>query len=318
MGRHAYNMSGRRIIIRNFSDDDFNRYVTLHVESGHLDPAGRFAIARQLRDDLGHPKFKPQTDLWVADLSGVLVGYLAINREPEIGRALLAGCVHPQHRRKGIATKLLTVGLQGIRASGIQSAQASVQESNAGARNFLNQMGFAHIRYFAEMRLTINTIQLPANREDAVTSRRLAPGEAKLLTQIQNRCFADSWGFNPNTEEEIAYRLSMQSRSPQEVILTYEGNHPVGYCWTITTGKENESLAETKGQIHMLGVDPDYRRQEIGRAILRNGLKALNARSLDVVELTVDGKNTAARALYESVGFEVYAKTEWYEKILIQ
>jgi mycothiol synthase len=311
-------MSGRHIIIRNFSDDDFNRYVTLHVESGQLDPAGRLVISRQLRDDLGHPKFKPQTDLWVADLSGVLVGCLAINREPEIGRGLLAGCVHPQHRRKGIATKLLTEGLQSIRASGIQSAQASVLESNAGAKSLLNQMGFAKVRYFDEMRLAINSIQLPANREDAVTSRRLEPGEAKLLTQIQNRCFAGSWGFNPNTEEEIAYRLSMQSRSPQEVILTYEGNHPVGYCWTIITGKENESRAETKGQIHMLGVDPHYRRQEIGKAVLHNGLKALNARGVDIVELTVDSKNTAASALYGSVGFAVYAKTEWYEKILIQ
>jgi ribosomal protein S18 acetylase RimI-like enzyme len=106
----------------------------------------------------------------------------------------------------------------------------------------------------------------------------------------------------------------MQSRSPQEVILTYEGIHPVGYCWTIITSKENESRAETKGQVHMLGVDPGYRRQEIGKAILHNGLKALNARGADIVELTVDSQNTAARALYESVGFAVYAKTEWYEK----
>jgi mycothiol synthase len=311
-------MSGPNIIIRNYSDDDFDRYVTLNVESGQLDPANRFASARSLRDDLGHPKFKPQTDLWVADLSSVLVGCLAINREFEIGRALIAGCVHPLHRRKGIATNLLTEGLQSIQASGIRSVQVSVLESNAGAKRFLNQMAFAYIRYFAEMRLAINTIRLPDIHADAITSRRLEPGEANLLTHIQNRCFAGSWGFNPNTEEEIAYRLNMQSRSPQDVVLTYEGNHPVGYCWTIVNGEENESKTKTKGQIHMLGVDPDYRQQEIGKAILHNGLKALKARGVDVVELTVDSQNTAACALYESVGFEVYAKTEWYEKILIQ
>jgi ribosomal protein S18 acetylase RimI-like enzyme len=32
----------------------------------------------------------------------------------------------------------------------------------------------------------------------------------------------------------------------------------------------------------------------------------------------VDNENAAARSLYESVGFEIYAKTAWYEKILIQ
>ena len=307
-------MSGRSIIIRNFSADDFDRYVTLRVESGQLNPVNRFVSAQRLRDELGHPKFKPQTDLWVADLNGVLVGCLAINREPEIGRALLAGCVHPLHRRKSIATKLLTEGLQSIQASGIRSAQVCVPESNAGAKRFLNQMAFAYIRYFAEMRLAINAIRLPDIGADAITSRRLEPGEANLLTHIQNRCFAGSWGFNPNTEEEIAYRLNMQSRSPQDVVLTYEKTHLIGYCWTIINNQENESRAEKKGQIHMLGVDPDYRQQEIGKAILHNGLNALKARSVDVVELTVDSQNKAARALYESVGFKMVAKTEWYEK----
>jgi mycothiol synthase len=307
-------MSGGSIIIRNFSDDDFDRYVRLHVESSQLDPAGHFASARSLRDDLGHPKFKPQTDLWIADLNGVLVGCLVINREPEIGRALLTGFVHPLHRRKGIATKLLTEGLQGIRPSSIQSAQVSVLECNAGTKSFLNQMGFAYIRYFTEMRLAINTLRLPDIHEGATTSRRLEPGEANLLTRIQNRCFAGSWGFNPNTEEEIAYRLNMQSRAPQDVILTYEQTHIIGYCWTIINSAENESRAEKNGQIHMLGVDPDYRQQEIGKAILLNGLKALKARGADIVELTVDSENTAARALYESMGFKVVAKTEWYEK----
>lgn len=309
-------MTGRRIIIRNFSEEDFDSYVTLHTESGQLDSMGRPASAQSLKEALEHPKFNPQTDLWVADLNGVKVGCLAVNREPEIGRALLSGCVHPMHRRAGIATILLTEGLQGIKPPGIQSAQVSVLESNADAIHFLNQMGFAYIRYFAEMRLTLNTAQLPAIRENATTSRPLAPGEANLLTRIQNRCFAGSWGFNPNTEEEIAYRLNMQSRSPQDVILTYERTRLIGYCWTIINSTENESRAKNRSQIHMLGVDPDYRQQEIGKAILHNGLKALKARSADIVELTVDSENTAARALYESVGFKTFAKTKWYEKAL--
>ncbi|MGD2097216.1 MAG: GNAT family N-acetyltransferase [Desulfobacterales bacterium] len=311
-------MSGHRLIIRTYSEQDFDRYVTLHVESDQLDPADRLAAARRLRDDLGHPKFRPQTDLWLADLNDVLVGCLAIHREPEIGRALLAGCVHPVHRRKGIATKLLTEVLQSIRASGIQSAQVSVLESNTGAKSLLNQMGFAYIRYFAEMRLAINTIGLPAIGDHAVTSRRLKPGEANLLTRLQNRCFTGCWGFNPNTEEEIAYRLSMQSHSPQDVILTYQKDRPIGYCWTIIKNAENANRNEKIGLIHMLGVDPDYRQQDIGKTILLNGLKALKARSVDMVELTVDSENTAACALYESMGFKFVAKTEWYEKLLIQ
>lgn len=307
-------MADRRLIIRSYSKQDFDRYATLRAETHQLDPASRFASVQSLRDDLGHPNFKPHTDLWLADLNGVLAGCLAIHREPEIGRALFEGCVHPMHRRKGIATKLVAVGLQSIRASGIQAAQVSVMESNAGAKIFLNRTGFDYIRYFVEMRLAVDTIRLPAAGDSAITSRRLKPGEANLLTRIQNRCFAGSWGFNPNTEEEIAYRLNMQSRSPQDVILTYEKANLIGYCWTIINNEENASRAENKGRIHMLGVHPDYRQQEIGKAILLNGLKALKARGVNIVELTVDSENTAACALYESMEFEAYAKTEWHEK----
>ena len=67
----------------------------------------------------------------------------------------------------------------------------------------------------------------------------------------------------------------------------------------------------------MLGVDPDYRNQEIGKAILLNGLEDLKGKGVDIVELTVDSQNPAACSLYESVGFEVYGRTEWYEKAVL-
>jgi ribosomal protein S18 acetylase RimI-like enzyme len=164
------------------------------------------------------------------------------------------------------------------------------------------------------MKLDFNNIQLPAAGQGHTTSRRLKQGEEKLLTEIQNRSFADTWGFNPNTEEEIACRLNMHGRSPDDVTLTYLNDKLVGYCWIIINAEANAKRAQNKGLIHMLGVDPDYRRQEIGKAILLNGLEDLKNKGVDIVELTVDSENPAACSLYESVGFEVYAKTEWYEK----
>ncbi|MDH4011448.1 MAG: GNAT family N-acetyltransferase, partial [Desulfobacterales bacterium] len=101
-----------------------------------------------------------------------------------------------------------------------------------------------------------------------------------------------------------------------DVILTYLNDLPVGYCWTIINAEENENREKSKGLIHMLGVDPHYRQQEIGKAILLNGLADLKAKGVDTVELTVDSQNPAACSLYESVGFEVYAKTQWYERMM--
>ena len=307
-------MDGESYIIRNYCPADFETYLRLQVESEQLESSGRFISARGLSDYLERPNFASQKDLFVAEFNGALVGYLSTTLEPGIQRALLDGLVHPLHRRKGIATELFTRGLQRVNESGINAAQVSVLETNASARGFLNHLGFTFIRYFFKLRLDINRVQLPAARRGPTTSRRLKPGEKDLLTELQNRCFIDTWGFNPNTPEEIAYRLNMHGRSPEDVILTYLKDKPVGYCWIIINPEENAKREKNKGLIHMLGVDPGYRKQEIGKAILLNGIEELQDKSVDIVELTVDSENPAACALYESVGFEVSAKTEWYEK----
>ena len=307
-------MAGGSYNIRNYVPDDFEKYLRLHVECEQLEPAGCLVSAPGLSDFLGRPNFAPQKDLFVAEFNGELVGDLSITLEPGIQRALLDGRVHPLHRRKRIATELTSRGLEHVCESGIASAQVSVLETNASAKGFLNHFAFKFIRYFFEIRLDMSSVRLPSVRQNPTTSRKLRSGEEELLTQIQNRCFADTWGFNPNTTAEIAYRLNMHGRSPEDVILTYLDNKPVGYCWIIINSEENAKREKSKGLIHMLGVDPDYRQQEIGKAVLLGGLEDLKAQGVYIVELTVDSENPAACALYESVGFEVVAKTEWYEK----
>jgi mycothiol synthase len=310
------NMTGGPYIFRNYSSNDFTGYVQLHMEAEQLEPSGRVISAQGLSDNLGKPNFSPETQLFIAEIEGKLVGCLSVTLEPEIQRALLDGLVHPLHRRAGIATELFSRGLQLVRKSGIKSAQVSVLETNAAAKGLLNHLSFTFIRHFLEMRLNINSVQLPTALQNSLKSRRLKQGEENLLTEIQNRCFVDSWGFNPNTEEEITYRLNMHGRSADDVTLTFLEDKPVGYCWTIIDAAENETREKSKGLIHMLGVDPDYRQQEIGKAILLNGLQDLKSRGVNTVELTVDSENSAACSLYASLGFEVFAKTEWYERMV--
>jgi ribosomal protein S18 acetylase RimI-like enzyme len=50
--------------------------------------------------------------------------------------------------------------------------------------------------------------------------------------------------------------------------------------------------------------------------VLTAGLSHLKGRGVTLVVLTADGEDHAARRLYESVGFEEWTKTNWYEKKL--
>jgi hypothetical protein len=58
-------------------------------------------------------------------------------------------------------------------------------------------------------------------------------------------------------------------------------------------------------------------RKEEAREGEKSQAKIKEARGVDIVELTVDSENPAACSLYESVGFDIFARLEWYEKKVI-
>ena len=303
--------------IRNYRRGDFDNYVQLHVETNGLDRSERSISKQRLAESLGHPSFHPEIDLFVAEHGGSIIGYAAVFLEAAIKRAILECMIHPLHRKKGIATKLIRRAIRHAEAAESKVVQISVPEINLPARNLASRLGFKFIRYFYELQLDLNNIRLPDFEPSGYIIRRLEPDEADKLTLIQNRAFADSWGFNPNTPDEIAYRINLSSCSPENIMMAYLKNNPIGYCWTRIMLEDNPAAGGMKGEIHMLGVDPAYRKKGIGRNVLLAGLADLKSKGVTIVELTADGEEPAALGLYESVGFEVCSRTEWYEKKLV-
>jgi len=57
--------------------------------------------------------------------------------------------------------------------------------------------------------------------------------------------------------EELIYRTNLSNSSPEGIVLAYDGDKAIGYCWTRIIYET--ATDERKGQIFMLGVDPDYR-----------------------------------------------------------
>jgi mycothiol synthase len=300
--------------IRNYRPDDFDNYVQLHTEADKLDRSGRAISKQRLAEDLGHPSFHPQNDVFVAEHGGSIIGYAAVFLEAAIKRAILECMIHPLHRKKGIATELIGHAIRHAEAADSKVVQVCVPQVNLPARNLASRLGFQFIRYFHELKLALNHIRLPDFEPSGYIIRSLGRDEAGKLTHIQNRAFADSWGFNPNTPDEIAYRINLSSCSPENIMMAYLKNKPIGYCWTRIMNEENPAAGGRKGEIHMLGVDPDYRKKGIGRNVLLAGLADLKSKGVTIVELTADGEDPVALDLYKSVGFEVCSRTEWYEK----
>ena len=309
-------MSDLNYIVRNYRLTDFNNYVQFHLEVERLEQAGRCISPQALGEGLGRPNYSPENDLFIAEIDGKVVGYIDVTPELGIGRAVLDCLVHPELRRKSLATQLFHYAVRCATELKARVAYVNIPQHNVAAASLLSKLGFKFVRRFLELRRGLAEVHLPNAKHIALPCRPLQRGEENKLTEIQNRCFAGTWGYNPNTVEEIAYRLNLTNCSPEDVILVCDEENLVGYCWTTINKEENTTLGRSKGRIYMLGVAPDYQGKGIGKQVLMAGLSHLKSKGLEVAEVTVDSNNRAACALYESVGFKISSTSEWYEKAL--
>ena len=309
-------MSNLIYTVRNYQPKDFDRYVLLHTEAEKLEPTGRCVSPQVVAENLGRPNYSPEQDLFIVELDEDIVGYMDVTLELTIGRVILNCWVHPEHRRRGLATRLLNYSMHRAKELGTRVAHVNIMEDNAVAQRVLSRLGFECVRRFLELRLDIADAHWPDIDQATLECRYLQCGEEGELTQIQNRSFANKWGFNPNTVEETTYRINLSNSSPEDVVLTFDREKVIGYCWTEITYEEEAGIGKRKGRIFMLGVEPDYQGMGVGKRVLLAGLAQLKSKGLLVAELTVDNENKAACALYRSVGFEVRTSSLWYEKVI--
>ena len=301
--------------IRNYQPADFKKHVLLNIEAEKLGPAGRCVSPQVIAENLRRPNYSSEQDLFIAEIAGNIVGYMDVTPELTIGRVILNCWIRPEHRRRGLGTKLLGYAMRRAKELGARVAHVNIPEDSIIAKSMLCKLGFSFVRRFLELRLDIGEIYWSDTDQAALECCPLQRGEEDKLTQIQNRAFAGTWGYNPNTVEEIIYRTNLSTCSPENVVLAYEGDKVIGYCWTEII-YEGEAASKRKGRILMLGVDPDYRGRKAGKRVLLAGLAHLKSKGLQVAELTVDSENKVACALYQSTGFKVRASSLWYEKVI--
>lgn len=302
--------------IRNYRPDDFDSLVRLNLEVGKLDLTGRCISPQVLSEHLGRPNYLPEQDLFIVEEVGKVVGYIDVTPELGIGRVVLDCLVHPEHRRKGLATELCRYAMRRATELGAHVAHVNVAQDNVAAKNLLHKLGFRFVRRFLGLSLQLSEARLPDVEHFTPLCHHLRPGEEDKLTMIQNRSFAGTWGFNPNTLQDINYRVNLSNCSHRDVILASRKGKAIGYCWTTANLTDAPPPHLRKGRIYMLGVAPKYRSKGIGRLLLLAGLSHLKSKGVEVAELTVDSQSGAACSLYESVGFKVSSTTLWYEKTL--
>ncbi len=305
-------MSSSHYTIRNYTPADFDDYALLSNEAAKFEPAGPPASRDALRETLNRPGYCPGKDVFIIETAGSIVGYMDITPEQNIRRVILRCFILPEHRRQGLSARLLGCAVHRAEDLKAEMVHVNIQKGNNTAKIALSRSGFKSVRRYLQMRMDISRLNCQDTGLGTLRYLAFQQGDEEKLAHIQNRAFTGSWGYNPNTVEEIRHCIKSSGRSPEGVVLACDGGNVIGYCWTKVIREGN--AGDGTGQVFMLGVDPDYRGRGLGKGILIAGLSHLQSKGFQVAELTVDQRNKAACSLYRSLGFKVRTSSVWYEK----
>ena len=291
---------------RNFSWNDLAAlvpFLNLVRSAGDDD---RVVTETSLREELGRPGLLPEENCLLFEDGGELVAYSLLHPELRVGRTVLEMAVHPEHAETGIEREVIRAGLARSRDLGAEILHTCVGPSRF-MQDLLAEEGFRHAREYWLMRwqeATVPMAEMPP--EFAIGS--MGPNEAERLTRVQNATFTGSWGFCPNTVDEVSYAAGMSASRPEGIFFLTKGQDTAAYCWTYVLGDPKEPI----GVIGMIGVDPRYRGRGLSKPILFAGMQYLSSRRVKYISLDVDGENVPARNLYLSVGFSKVMELHWF------
>lgn len=293
--------------VRNFSNDRLPELLDFAETINSWGHQGSELGRQTFKELLAQPGLDPSNNCLVVEEGGKIQGYCLVVPETPIRRTVLELTIGP--RRVGSQTEQEVIRRAVGRARELGGRYVHLCLGNPSPRAvLLKEQGFALVRTYWDMvwhRDELPQFEVP----DGYALRSFQPEEAKVLTEVQNAAFAGSWGFCPNTVEQIEYRSSMVNTPAKGILLLYHGDKPAGYCWTCIAPAEGN----LRGVIGMIGVVPEFRGRGVSKTILLAGMECLKSLGVTEIGLQVDGSNTQAIRLYTSVGFEKAGERYWFE-----
>lgn len=124
-----------------------------------------------------------------------------------------------------------------------------------------------------------------------ITFRRMVPEDADALAVVEKKCFAVPWSreaFWRDASNTDAYYLLAIDTAQNDRIIGYVG------CWILAY----------EGSITNVAIDPEYRRQGIGRKMLLKLIDIVKEKGVTALTLEVRVSNAPAISLYEGLGFK--------------
>jgi mycothiol synthase len=222
--------------------------------------------------------------------------------------------VHPAHRRRGHGTALVAALAD---AAGSRGIRIWAHGDLPAAAEFAKATGFTRARELWQLLLPLDPSSpaLPSPAlPDGVTLRTFVPGsDEEAWLAVNRRAFAHHPEQGSWTRADLDAREAEPWFDPDGFFLAVrDSGELIGFHWTKvhpSGGTDGGPI----GEVYVVGVDPAAHGGGLGRALTVAGLAHLRARGLAEVMLYVDGDNSPAVRLYESLGF-----TRWHTDVMYE
>jgi ribosomal protein S18 acetylase RimI-like enzyme len=146
----------------------------------------------------------------------------------------------------------------------------------------------------------------------AVNIRPATPADLTAIGKLGALLVRTHHDFDPKrfmaatsqTEKSYGSFLGTQLEEANIVIMVAERDGEViGYTYAGVEGNDYMSLRGPAGVVYDLIVDPDHRRQGVGRMLLEATLEVLKAKGAPRVVLSTAERNAPAQHLFDRAGF---------------
>lgn len=261
----------------------------------------------------------PQADINVLPGSnGELVAFSQSARHshgvPRLGFEI---AVSPDYRCGGIGGALCDLVEARARAMAISHITSPVYVAPGEVRlecaGFLERRGFRIESSYWQMRVDNLAVAPPPRWPEGIVCRRFGTHErdAERWAKLIRECFNEQ-----ATAEGIAAQLSEEGVSPEGYFFAVDSR--TGVEVGTSRSRIDRVSGEQLGYIGTVGVLPAYRGRGIAQSLIRQTLRYLGGCGVSSATLFVENQNTAARKLYDKMGWRQVYRTDHYWKRLPQ
>lgn len=268
----------------------------------------------------------PFKDVLVAEVFGKIVGYVRGWWESDLNSGRIYhhnGFLIPEWRRKGIGHAMLLwmenhlTELANSHHVAARYFQVNLTQFQEGTAVMLLRAGYQPIRHFYEMvRPSLNDI-VEFSLPDGLEIRPVHPDHYPALWKSIDDTSKEEWGYTEPTENDYQEWLTSPHFQPHlwQVAWDVFNNQIVGHVLTFIDHDENKQLNRKRGYTEGIGVDPNWRRRGVARALISRSLLAQNAAGMTESALVADSDSTSkVIRLYERCGFQIVQRDTIYRK----